>query len=189
MPDVHLTKTKALYSVRNHTPMVECVSGFFHLPLQVHFLPFTTLLLAFGGRCAWTVLMGSIAPLVFDWVCQWGAVTEAGERRPILLLGLLGLAVSLHRTLLPFWWPILLTSASRFLWPLPILDLKMETALMLFHCPLSYHVFADNLFIIPSLNCPICICHLFPAGAQTDYLWKTNLVPGVSLRNLCPHGI
>lgn len=90
MPDVCHAKTKDLPGMRNHIQMNECVSGIFHLPLQIHLLPFTSpapQLSALEDRWVWTI-HALPCPLIFDWICQRGALTEARERSILMPLAL-----------------------------------------------------------------------------------------------------
>lgn len=82
MPDVCHAKTKDLPGMRNHIQMNECVSGIFHLPLQIHLLPFTSpapQLSALEDRWVWTIhALPALSFLIGFWL-QRGALT--GQRK------------------------------------------------------------------------------------------------------------
>lgn len=88
MPDVHLTKTKVQHGVINHIWANGCVSGMFHLCLQIHSLPFTAAMTGLGRLMCIDCVNESPCSLVFDWVCQWGALAEARGRRTFMPLAL-----------------------------------------------------------------------------------------------------
>lgn len=81
MPDVCHAKTKDLPGMRNHIQMNECVSGMSVCP-PGYLLPFTLpapQLSALEDRWVWTI-HALPCPLIFDWICQRGALTEARKK-------------------------------------------------------------------------------------------------------------